>query len=104
MSINKNTIKKLTLIVVAAGAVVGVAVLSSNHYNRQARANEAQAQAVAVQEADNAKAKQAELEQARSNYELIRVECEKGVNAWNQLPSYLRKTVQAPICGQAAQR
>lgn len=99
--------KKLLL---AAGvSIVSIAVVTAsvNHYNTNQtnKTQEAQAvanaQAVAVDAAVKAEQTKAAAQEALlvKKANAIRVECEKGMAAYETLSSYAKTTVDKPSCG-----
>jgi len=106
MSIPKVNINKTVSVIVLLAVVVLVTFLSVQHWNNYSQMT-ARAQAKAV--AEQAQAREQErlesvmaAKQATAKYELVRIECEKGLFAWAQLAPKLRNSTPTPVCGPAA--
>jgi len=99
--------KKYLLIIVAALVVLGAGVAVSLHYkkyqNKQVHAQRVQEdkEARLAQELEAEKAKNASL---LTQYETVRIECEKGLGAYGLLNTIQTAQIgvtEAPVCGPA---
>jgi len=94
-------VKRLAVLALIVGLVVGAGVLASNHYDRY-QADKAAATATREQaltkELDAQKARNAELVKFYNN---LRTECEKGWHVYQNAPAVVRAkaNVPQPVCG-----
>lgn len=91
--------KKLILIAVAAVVVIGGAVLSVQHYHKYQNKK----QAAAISQAETAKQAQYKADKAIMDLQAGEVtrlggECQKGANAYAQLPVAAKAKIAAPVC------
>jgi hypothetical protein len=95
-------VKKLVLIAAAAVAVIGAAGLSVQHYHQYQNKKKAdqisQLQAVkqAQYNADQSVIKLLQAEDTR-----LQAECQKGAQAYAQLPAIAKAKVSTPLCTAA---
>lgn len=92
--------KKVLISLVAIGAILGLLVLSNEHYaNTQAQSKQNNNTVVEVSNL-SAKLLKAEesLTQIQTQYNALKAECEKGLSAYNELTQITQTQVQAPIC------
>jgi len=96
--------KKLLLTAVTALVIVGAGVLSVRHYNQYQTYKNNTVEAAASAEADavaQAKSEAAVVrEQFRKLHDQLRVECEKGLEAYESLTSFEKKSLEKPQCGK----
>lgn len=94
--------KKILLIVLAVVAVLGVGVLSVDHYKNYQN-KKAQDHKVAVDKEVVAvkKAAGAEYASLQTAYDKMRLECEKGVAAYGLLTAFNKTKTPQPVCGPA---
>lgn len=100
-NINKNTLKKVGLILLTVVAVSGLGVLAANHYaNHQSRVN---AEQVAAEQAEATKRAEeaAKHQRLADQYEKNRLECERGAVFYNASSAFVRRTNEAVNCGPA---
>lgn len=96
--------KKTTLLVVAIVAVLLASVVTVDQYKQnQNNKNKQEQSRVATEKVLTTKVTELEARQKDliAKYEVVRVNCEKGVNAHAQLPTFIRTKVAQPSCGQA---
>ena len=94
--------RKAVLLVVAAVAVIGAGILSGYHYqNYKNQQNKITQKALAVEASEDAELKALKAGRAEvvTNYNILRIECEKGRAAYDALTNNQRTKVLIPICG-----
>lgn len=100
--------KKLLLTAVAVLAVLGAGVLSVRHYNQYQNLKNNTEQVAAQAEADaSAEAEKrhvADRKEWVKDQNGLRVECEKGLAAYDSLTTFEKKALDEPDCGTVLTR
>lgn len=99
--------RKALLTAVATFVVIGAGVLAVRHYNQyqnlQNNTEQAAAEAEANALAEAEKKHSADREAWVAEQNELRVECEKGKAAWDELTSFQRRAIEEPVCGLVVQ-
>lgn len=97
--------KRLLFIGLAVVAVLTVGVLSVDHYqNYQNKKTHDHKVKVEKEVADVQQAAGAEYKGLEASYNGLRVECEKGLAAYQKLSAFTQKTTPQPVCAPAPVR
>lgn len=95
--------KKILLTVLSAVVLLGVSVLSVDHYQKYQNKQTQNEQAAAAQKVDELTAlKNADNKQYSElvgQFNALRVECEKGKAAYDTLTPVQKAKTAAPVCG-----
>lgn len=91
-------IRKILIVVVAAGLLSAAGVLSVRHYHTFKAKQDALQHAAQVAAAKQAQAKQAERLGFIADFEKVETSCTEGLKAYQLLPAVVRAKLPAPDC------
>lgn len=93
--------KILLLAVVGVALLFGGGSLVADHYNKYQNKKERDNVAAVQAEAQREQAEKARVQRLEDAYTKMRMECEKGIAAYDKLTPFTQKTSPRPVCGPA---